>query len=168
MPKQLALVEYTSMQKAFLLALAGEAKGDVRLAMDAAGYSKNTAIKEVVSALKDEILEISSTILAVGSVKASLGLIDVLDKPGTPGAAVKVAAAKEVLDRVGLGKKEDASGTHIQTQNIYIMPPKDTKTIELRPNLPVIDQSVVSNVEDNVELSTAQESETELLTETQT
>ena len=47
--------EYTEKQLAFLDALVGEAKGDIRSAMRVAGYSDATKTSEVVGPLKQEI-----------------------------------------------------------------------------------------------------------------
>ena len=47
----------TEKQEAFLEALCGEAKGNIRGAMNIAGYSENTKVSEIVSSLKDEIVE---------------------------------------------------------------------------------------------------------------
>ena len=44
-------------QQVFVDAIMGEAAGDIRAAMDIAGYSKNTTIKEAVEPVKDEIVE---------------------------------------------------------------------------------------------------------------
>ena len=49
----------TEKQELFLEFLCGEAKGDIRSAMNLAGYSENTKVSEVVSSLKDEIVDLS-------------------------------------------------------------------------------------------------------------
>jgi len=48
--------ELTEMQQAFLEALLGPARGDIRAAMTAAGYSSNTRVSEVAGPLKEEII----------------------------------------------------------------------------------------------------------------
>ena len=49
--------EITDKQSDFLEALLGEARGNIRAAMDIAGYSKMTKTSEVVSSLREEITE---------------------------------------------------------------------------------------------------------------
>ena len=46
---------YTEKQTAFLEALLGESRGDIRTAMTISGYAKTTKTAEVVSSLKEEI-----------------------------------------------------------------------------------------------------------------
>ena len=122
----------TPLQEAFLVALAGSARGDIRKAMDAAGYSSATKPHEVYNSLKEEIKALAEDMLASSSIKAISGIIDVIDQPGQIGAANRLNAAKELLDRVGIVKKE-AQQVQVKTQNIFILPPKDgvdAKTIE--------------------------------------
>ena len=45
----------TPKQEDFLEALLGEARGNIRAAMDMAGYSKSTKTTDVVGPLKEEI-----------------------------------------------------------------------------------------------------------------
>ena len=58
---------YTDKQSAFLEALLSEARGDIRTAMDIAGYARTTKTSEVVSSLKEEITERASTMLAMNA-----------------------------------------------------------------------------------------------------
>ena len=113
----------TDQQKAFLEALAGDAKGKIRPAMDIAGYSKNTAPHEVVNALRDEILEVAKAKLAGGSVSAVEHLIALLDDPTSLHARTTIAAVKEILDRVGIVKQEQVTVNN-ETGGVVILPPK--------------------------------------------
>lgn len=115
--------EYTEKQLAFLDAMAGDAKGNIRVAMDMAGYSKTTHTREVISPLQDELIALANTVLATNSVKAALGLTGVLDDPTALGAKNAVAAATQVLDRVGVVKKEKVEVTTDQG-GLFILPPK--------------------------------------------
>ena len=54
----------TPKQEDFLEALLGEARGNIRAAMDMAGYSKRTKTSEVVGPLKEEITERAGLMLA--------------------------------------------------------------------------------------------------------
>ena len=113
----------TDKQSAFLEALLGEARGNIRTAMNIAGYSKTTATTEVVGPLKEEITERAGMMLAINAPKAAFGIIDVLDDPSALGARNAISAAREVLDRTGLVKKEqvEVSGN---AGGIFILPPK--------------------------------------------
>ena len=113
----------TDKQSAFLEALLGEARGNIRAAMDIAGYSKTTATTEVVGPLREEITERAGMMLAINAPKAAFGIVDVLDDPSALGARNAISAAREVLDRTGLVKKEqvEVSGN---AGGIFILPPK--------------------------------------------
>ena len=119
----IATKELTDKQAAFLEALLGEARGNIRAAMDIAGYSKTTATTEVVGPLKEEITERAGMMLAINAPKAAFGIIDVLDDPSALGARNAISAAREVLDRTGLVKKEqvEVSGN---SGGIFMLPPK--------------------------------------------
>ena len=110
-------------QEDFLEALLGEARGNIRAAMDMAGYSKSTKTSEVVGPLKEEITERAGMMLAMNAPKAAFGIVDVLDDPSAMGARNSISAAREVLDRSGLVKKEqvEVSGN---AGGIFILPPK--------------------------------------------
>lgn len=113
----------TPMQEAFLDALTGDAQGDIRTAMRMAGYSDSTRFKDVLVPLKQEIVDRTMTYLASNAPKAAMGLVGVLNDPSAMGARNSVAAAAQVLDRVGIVKKEQ-----IEVENkgnaMFILPPK--------------------------------------------
>jgi hypothetical protein len=121
--------KYTEKQLAFLDALMGEARGNIRKAMDAAGYSNSTAIKEVVSGLRDEIIDQASMMLALNAPKAAYGIVDVLDDPSALGARNSISAAREILDRTGLVKKEQIQ---VETKGggMFVLPPKQNDVEE--------------------------------------
>lgn len=121
--------EYTEKQEAFLEALLGEAKGNIRAAMDAAGYSRSTRTAEVVGPLKDEIIERSSMMLAMNAPKAAFGIVGVLDDPSALGARNAISAAREVLDRTGLVKKEKIEVSN-SGGGMFILPPKQSDVDE--------------------------------------
>ena len=119
----IATKKLTDKQAAFLEALLGEARGNIQAAMDIAGYAKNTKTTEVVGPLKEEITERAGMMLAMNAPKAAYGIIDVLDDPSALGVRNVISAAREVLDRTGLVKKEqvEVSGN---AGGIFILPPK--------------------------------------------
>ena len=116
--------KYTEKQTAFLDALMSEAKGNIRKAMDIAGYEKGAKSTHVVSSLREEIIDRASMVLDLNSTKAAFGLVDVLDDPTTMGARNSISAASQVLDRVGLVKQEK-----VEVKNtggaMFILPPKE-------------------------------------------
>jgi len=115
--------KYTEKQMAFLDALMGEAKGNIRRAMDIAGYAKTTKSGEVVSNLREEVIKRASLMLALNAPKAAFGIVDVLDDPSSMGARNSISAAREILDRAGLVKKEQVEVTSTGG-GMFILPPK--------------------------------------------
>jgi hypothetical protein len=109
---------------AFLEALE-PAKGNIREAMRAAGYSDDTAISEVVNSLHEEIEALAKNIMSRNSVKAVVSVVDTIDNPMRPGTMNALAAAKELLDRVGMVKKTEDKGTTIKTDALFILPAKE-------------------------------------------
>ena len=93
----IATKELTDKQAAFLEALLGEARGNIRLAMDMAGYSKSTKTTEVVGPLKEEITERAGLMLAMNAPKAAFGIVDVLDEPAAMGARNAISATLQTL-----------------------------------------------------------------------
>ena len=91
--------------------------------MDIAGYAKTTKISEVVGGLKEEVIERASLMLAMNAPKAAFGIVDVLDDPSAMGARNSISAAREILDRSGLVKKEQVEVTS-QGGGMFILPPK--------------------------------------------
>ena len=117
--------KYTDKQLAFLDALMGESGGNIRKAMDIAGYSKSTKSGEVVKNLREEVIERASLMLAMNAPKAAFGIIGVLDDPSAMGARNSISAAREILDRTGLVKKEQVEVTS-QGGGVFILPPKSS------------------------------------------
>ena len=102
----IATKKLTDTQAPSLEALLGEARGNIRLDMDMAGYSKGTKTTEVVGSMKKEIAERAGLMVAMNAPKAAFGIIDVLDDPAAMDVRNAISAAREVLDRTGLVKKE--------------------------------------------------------------
>ena len=96
----------TPKQEDFLEALSGEALGNIGATMDLARYSRTTKTAEVVGPLKEEITERAGMMLAMNAPTAAFAIVDVLDDPSAMGARNAISAAREVLDRTGLVKKE--------------------------------------------------------------
>ena len=110
-------------QEAFLDALMGEGRGNIREAMRIAGYSDATKTTEVVGPRREEILDRAGMMLAMNAPKAAFGIVSVLDDPSALGARNSISAAREVLDRTGLVKKEQIEVSNVGG-GIFILPPK--------------------------------------------
>tara|TARA_R110000824_G_scaffold78670_2_gene198470 strand:+ start:108 stop:503 length:396 start_codon:yes stop_codon:yes gene_type:complete len=124
-PEKKQTKELTEQQEQFLNALFGEANGNPKQAGEIAGYSPSSYPK-VIKALKDEILDRAEYSLAFNSAKAVKGLVTALDDDGTtPGANIRMEAAKQILDRVGLVKREKIDVNSKVAHGIFILPPKD-------------------------------------------
>ena len=112
----------TEQQEAFLNALFGEAAGNFRAAMDMAGYSKHKYPARLIRNLKDEIIDRAEHMLAANAPKAVLSMTGVLDDPSALGTREKLAASKEILDRVGLVKTEKVE-VKADKSAVLILPP---------------------------------------------
>ena len=56
-----------------------------------------------------------------------MGMINALDEDGSlPGANIRMEAAKQILDRVGLSKKEKLDFTAKVQHGVFILPPKNS------------------------------------------
>lgn len=114
---------YTHMQLAFLDALANEARGNIKTAMKLAGYSPETRKNDVIANLKDEMVGVAEHVLTKNATLAAYGMVDILENPTMLGAKNSILASKELLDRVGVSRKEklDISG---DVGGLFILPPK--------------------------------------------
>lgn len=117
-------LEVTEKQQTFLDALFGEAQGDPKIAGEIAGYSHYTI---PLKALKEEIIDRAEQVLAAFAPKASMQVINTMsmEESTTPGANVRLEAAKQVLDRIGLVKKEKIDVNAKVAHGIFILPPKN-------------------------------------------
>ena len=112
-------------QQLFLDALVSEeAMGDLRTAMQIAGYSDNTKIAYIAKELRKEIREATETLLAMYAHKAVYALTAILDNPDTFNARHIISASKEILDRTGLGVKSQMEVAMDSHNPIFILPPK--------------------------------------------
>ena len=76
--------------------------------------------------LKKEITELAENHLSTHSAKAATRLTDLLDEDGTtPHSNIRLAAANSILDRVGLGKKDQLDVNMKAMHGIFILPAKD-------------------------------------------
>ena len=115
----------TDTQEKFLDVLFGEAKGNLKKAGELAGYSEHSYPK-VVRNLKQEIISRAENYLATHSAKAATKMVDMLDEDGTtPHANIRLEAAKQILDRIGIAKKDQLDINMKALHGIFILPAKD-------------------------------------------
>ena len=121
---------YTEKQQKFLDVLFEEAEGNVRKAMDIAGYGPNTSTRNVLDALPEEIDKLTRSFLNTkGRIAATWALVQAIDKPTELGTKEKLAASKDVLDRTGLIKEEKIE---IKAENpVFILPSKSKNDNEV-------------------------------------
>lgn len=113
----------TERQQKFLDVLFDEAGGDVVLAKKLAGYSESTATSHVVDALKDEIADRTRSFFARTAPKAAFSMANAINDPTELGIKEKMVAAKDLLDRAGLGKVEKVDVT--SGGGIFYLPAKE-------------------------------------------
>ena len=116
--------ELTTKQQTFLDNLV-ETGGDPKEAAKLAGYSEN-GHWQVAQALKNEIIELASNILAQSAPKAAMKLVDIMDSNvPIPQANMRLQAAQTILDRTGLGKQERLEVKHKVEGGLFILPAKE-------------------------------------------
>lgn len=117
--------ELTEKQEVFLDALFGQAKGNPKIAGEIAGYSEHSYPK-VLRNLKSEITARAENYLAVHSAKAATRMVDMLDEDGTtPHANIRMEASKQILDRIGIVKKDQLDVNMKSLNGIFVLPAKD-------------------------------------------
>ena len=118
--------QLTENQQKFLEVLFDEAGGDVVQAKRLAGYSEKTPTRLIVEALKDEIADATRSYFARTAPKAAMAMMGALNDPTELGIRDKMSAAKDLLDRAGLGKadKVDVSSSG---GGVFYLPPKEGK-----------------------------------------
>jgi|TARA_Y100000361_G_scaffold146052_1_gene156006 hypothetical protein len=123
--------ELTTKQQSFLDCLI-ETGGDPKLAAEKAGYAANTHW-QVTKALKTEIIDLASNILAQSAPKAAMKLVDVMesDTP-VPQANIRLQAAQTILDRIGLGKTDRLDVNHKSSGGIFVLPAKEEVIIDVQ------------------------------------
>jgi len=114
----------TEKQQKFLEVLFDEAGGDAVLAKKLAGYDPASSTSAIVEALKDEIGEKTRSYFARVAPKAAMSMVGALYDPTELGIKEKMVAAKDLLDRAGLGKV-DRVDVSSSGGGIFYLPPKE-------------------------------------------
>ena len=121
--------QLTTRQQAFLDNLPA-CGGDTKAAAELAGYAEGTHYA-VVKALKTEILDIATNIMALNAPKAASKLIQIMDSPEpVPQANMRIQAAQQILDRVGLGKTERLDVNVNSGGGLFVIPAKKEVIID--------------------------------------
>jgi|TARA_R110000744_G_scaffold359761_1_gene467113 hypothetical protein len=118
--------QLTANQEKFLEVLFDDAGGDVVAAKRLAGYSENTPTRLIVESLKDEISDATRSYFARTAPKAAMAMTQALYDPTELGIRDKMSAAKDLLDRAGLGKVERMDVTS-SSGGVFILPAKEGK-----------------------------------------
>ena len=114
----------TEKQQRFLEVLFDEAGGDVVAAKKLAGYNEASSTTAIVEALKDEIADKTRTYFARTAPKAAMAMVGALYDLTELGIKDKMSAAKDLLDRAGLGKVDKVDVTS-SSGGIFYLPPKE-------------------------------------------
>jgi len=114
----------TEKQQKFLEVLFDGAGGDVVQAKKLAGYGEQSSTTAIVESLKDEIGDRTRSYFARTAPKAAMAMVGALSDPTELGIRDKMSAAKDLLDRAGLGKVErvDVSSS---SGGVFILPSKE-------------------------------------------
>jgi|SRR5210317_120066 hypothetical protein len=118
--------QLTEKQQKFLEVLFDEANGDVVTAKKLAGYGEGSSTTSIVESLKDEIADRTRTWFARTAPKAAMAMTNALYDPTELGIRDKMAAAKDLLDRAGLGKV-DKIDVGSSSGGVFILPSKEGK-----------------------------------------
>ena len=106
-----------------------ETKGDAKQAAELAGYKSSHY--HLLRTLKQEVLDITTEILASSAPKAAFKLLEIMESNRPiPQATNKLQAAQSVLDRVGVVKTERLDVTHNAGGGIFLLPEKSVIDVE--------------------------------------
>jgi hypothetical protein len=114
----------TEKQQKFLEVLFEEAGGDVVQAKKLAGYGEQSSTTAIVESLKDEIGDRTRSYFARTAPKAAMAMVGALSDPTELGIRDKMSAAKDLLDRAGLGKV-DRVDVSSSSGGVFILPSKE-------------------------------------------
>ncbi len=115
----------TDKQQKFLDCLFGEAEGDPKIAMELAHYVSGN-FHVLLESLHDEIIQRAEQYIAMHAPAAAMGLTGILlgtdDKPNTN---ARMEAARQILDRAGIVKKDKMDINIDSEKGIFIFPSKE-------------------------------------------
>lgn len=115
----------TDQEKTFIATLLTNG-GKFPAASAAAGYHPTYAY-QLAKRLREEIIEATESFLAMNAPKAAMTLVGGMDEDGeTPSANIRVECAKQILDRVGVSRKERLEVDSNVPTALFILPDKRT------------------------------------------
>jgi|TARA_R110000868_G_scaffold248830_1_gene505369 hypothetical protein len=115
--------ELSEQHKKFLEVLFDEAGGSLNKAKEMAGFSRGYSTRLLTNYLKEEIIEATQLFIAMNAPKAAMAMVSGIDDPTELGLKEKMSAAKDLLDRAGLGKTDKIQVE--ATNGVMILPAKD-------------------------------------------
>lgn len=116
--------ELTEKQAKFLDCLFDEAEGDLRKAMDLAGYAPSLSVNSIAVALHDEIVDRAKKFIAANAPLAAVKLVGVVNNPVGLANMTLLSAVRELLDRAGIIKTEKISLEGNLQGGLFILPAK--------------------------------------------
>jgi hypothetical protein len=100
-------------------------KGNVAQAAETVGYERSYA-HVLARKYKEYLLERVESVLALEGIRAANVVVNAMHEDGTvPNANIRLAAAQQVLDRIGVSKQERMSVDVSAGQGIFVLPKKD-------------------------------------------
>lgn len=114
---------YTVKQRKFLKLFAKEGFKNAKMCAEKAGYN-TSGIWQVLMSLREDIEEIARCTLLGAAPVAAETMVNILEGGSSLGNREKIAAAKEVLDRVGIVKPETVNHNHQVSGGLFILPMK--------------------------------------------
>lgn len=114
--------EYTEKQLNFLKAYSKTL--DIKSAAEEAEYK---SADTVVASLREEIITIAENYLAINAGKAIDTVVSALDADGVPQLAQRLDAAKTILDRIGIVKKDKIQVEANVEGGIFVFPAKTSE-----------------------------------------
>jgi|TARA_R110000796_G_C14510064_1_gene429796 hypothetical protein len=117
----------TDKQESFLTALFSN-RGNISAALEEAGYSPNSR-RDVLASLKDEIQERTRLMLNGAAVEAAQNIVDTMNLGNNIDVPVnrlelRYKAAGDVLDRVGITKRQQMEISGDIRHGIVLLPGK--------------------------------------------
>ncbi len=121
----------TENQQKFLDVLFEEAQGDLVKAKKLAGYSDNVGTTSIVTALHEEIRELTIKMFSGMAPKAAGVIFKALVDGNEAGLPNKLKAAQEVLNRSAAASQANNDvNLKVPQGGLFIMPAKDVKEAE--------------------------------------
>ncbi len=95
------------------------------LAKEAAGYAPSNDGFMIAARLRKFIIAATEEYLAINGPKSATKLVDIIDNPVQKGATNSLKASQEILDRIGITKKQQLEVQSDAPIAVVILPPKD-------------------------------------------